>query len=548
LVDVTIGCCERALSRSAEVAGVALGDIDHVILVGGSTRVPLVQRRVTQALCEKSRAKTPLNDEVDVSVALGAALHAAQLGGTRMAVPGRGLSVHFSSSFASHKESVRLALTLEEPAAATLQAGDETLATLGKDERARVDITLEAGGTRALAVQAGTGEQLVTLPFSVYRTDARPKASALSRPSVVAKDIALEIVRAGRRERKVLLARGAGLPAESTHTLFTADTSGAVVLRILQNRLPIKVMMLELPPDTKVGTQVELTVTCDESMRMRARAVVAGQEVWAQLEAPKAPQSGERDIEALLQDAEAAERNLWGAFASVFRRERERLALGIREVIDTDPDKLAALCERMDLLIEDFRGRNEDDLVPPPAQFESTLNALRVVVYRNQGQRLGMSTEDWEKRIVDLDTRAQTARQAQDGAGWRRTFNELQALYETAHQEEFSSMKTDDPAYFSRRLSQTSSWARRLEEDLLEFVPAAAEELRAMQATEQHRLRKVLDEKVKAKLGSLGDPSSDADRRAALRVLADIDSELERIELGLQRIPQLGLVTDRGST
>src|SRR5262249_15849052 len=47
LVETTIGCCERALARSREVANITAADIDHVILVGGSTRVPLVVRRVT---------------------------------------------------------------------------------------------------------------------------------------------------------------------------------------------------------------------------------------------------------------------------------------------------------------------------------------------------------------------------------------------------------------------------------------------------------------------------------------------------------------------
>ena len=88
LVDTTIACCERALARSREVANVGVEEIDHVILVGGSTRVPLVVRRVTEAFCtppgitkRDQRSAEPLRDDVDTCVALGAAVHAAHVGG-----------------------------------------------------------------------------------------------------------------------------------------------------------------------------------------------------------------------------------------------------------------------------------------------------------------------------------------------------------------------------------------------------------------------------------------------------------------------------------
>jgi molecular chaperone DnaK len=73
LVERTLGPCRAALSD----AGLTASDIDHVVLVGGSTRVPLVRSRV-EALFGK-RAHSQLNpDEV---VALGAAVQAEILAG-----------------------------------------------------------------------------------------------------------------------------------------------------------------------------------------------------------------------------------------------------------------------------------------------------------------------------------------------------------------------------------------------------------------------------------------------------------------------------------
>ncbi len=73
LVERTLGPCRAALAD----AGLTAADIDHVVLVGGSTRVPLVRRRV-QALFGKSPHSQLNPDEV---VALGAAVQAQILAG-----------------------------------------------------------------------------------------------------------------------------------------------------------------------------------------------------------------------------------------------------------------------------------------------------------------------------------------------------------------------------------------------------------------------------------------------------------------------------------
>ncbi|WP_287131055.1 Fe-S protein assembly chaperone HscA [Candidatus Cyanaurora vandensis] len=76
LVERTLKPCTQALQD----AGLTPGDIDEVVLVGGSTRIPLVKRRVAELF-----GRTP-HDELnpDEVVALGAAVQADVLaGGTR---------------------------------------------------------------------------------------------------------------------------------------------------------------------------------------------------------------------------------------------------------------------------------------------------------------------------------------------------------------------------------------------------------------------------------------------------------------------------------
>jgi molecular chaperone DnaK len=562
LVETTIACCERALARSAETSSVDLSQIDHVVLVGGSTRVPLVVHRVTEAICKRSRSDKPLQDEVDTCVALGAAIHAAQIGGLRLGDASKKITVSFTTPLVGQSARIKLGVRVEQAPEGTAEiavlrgAGPGA----GADEIARASLPETPGGVIRLDLPLGEDpehaarlclrsverEALGELPFALYRGDVRPRASALSRPSVVAKDISIEIVRAGRRERRVLIARGSGLPAEVKSRFFTADQSGAVVLRLLQNRMPIKALLLQVPRELPVGTPVDLTLRCDEAMRMEARAVVAGQELWAQVEPPAAPRFDPAGaVESLLEDAESTGKGLWGNSALVYRDEADLLVAGIREVVATDPDKLQALCEKLRILVDWYRGDPNETLSPPMQRFETELDALRRLVYRTTNTLYGMDRSAWEKRIGDIEARASAAYEANDAVGWRRVYNEVQALYETANQEEFAALRLDDPAYLERRLRNERYYAQTVERKLVDFVPSSSD-VGALQLSERDKLLASLHEKVVEPLRALTSDTTDA--AALRRKLEGFNAETSRIDTALERLPSLGLVAERGGS
>ena len=108
-VDRTIDCCREALGRAKDKAGLRLQDIDYIVLVGGSSRVPLVRDTVRAAfgnadLPEHVRHLDPLLHEPDLCVAYGAALRAATHGTRyRMGIDewgvGNGVELQFTSPF-----------------------------------------------------------------------------------------------------------------------------------------------------------------------------------------------------------------------------------------------------------------------------------------------------------------------------------------------------------------------------------------------------------------------------------------------------------------
>lgn len=479
-------------------------------------------------------------------------MNAAQLGGLTITEGASELAVSFSSPLVSPKPTLRLTGEVATPKGAAQSIaiidGESRIAE-GEvaNGRFKLEVTPPGEGDSQVELEAfAGGASLGRVPFVIYRGEVRPRASALSRAAVIAKDVGIEVVRAGRRERRVLLAKGAGLPTETKYTFYTADQSGTVVLRLLQGRMPIKTLAITVARELPIGSPVEVMMKCDEAMRIEARAVVAGQELWATIQAAEQldfDKSGA--VEQLLAEAETIKQRAWGHSGEAYRREIDQLSAAIREVLQTDPAKLSALSARLRRLLDDLGGDAADPLEPPLATFEAELDSLRRIVYRSTGVLVGLDRDAWEDRIHRIEERAAEARAAIDASLWRRTFNEVQALYETAVQEEFSARRLDDPAYVQMRANSVSRWRTRVEQSLVDFVPSATEELRIPQNRERDRLLAVVRERVNEPLDKVerGEVPDVAEVR---RILDQCGAELERVETAAERLPSLGLVTERG--
>jgi molecular chaperone DnaK len=560
LVRQTLDACMRALEQSQSAGGVGLADIDWVVLVGGSTRVPLVERRVREELVAKSRGKALVHSEVDTCVALGAAIHAASIGGTLLRDEARGTTLRITTPLRCASPHVRLGVALEAlPPDATeivLWNGGGDASALasapvrgGASEPRHVRLTFAVEEETAhllLSVQSKLGAPLSEFPLTIWRGDARPRPSALTRASVVSKDIGLEVLRAGKRDRRVLIAKGTGLPTQITRLFFTVDQSGTIVLRLLQNLLPIKTIVVEVPRELPIGTPVEVTVSCDESMRIEARAQVAGQSVHVVVDAPDtAALDPEGNFESVLRASELASRELWGVVGDEFRRESERLTSSLREALRIDPDRALALSHRLAALIRDHQGEEGAALTPPYAYFEASLDRLRRIVYRLEGELVGLSREQWLTRVADLERRARKAFDEADGATWRLVNNEAQALVETASIEDWSKVDPNDPSVIARRKLRGEAWLAELRARTTEMRTSADDGLRAARDAELSRISQWLMSAAETPLHALDVEGETSGMSKASRLNAIFD-ELERIELALDRVPSLGLLTDRG--
>ncbi len=557
-VDTTLRACERALARSHESAGIGLADIDHVILVGGSTRVPLVERAVRERFVEHTKSKTLLVSEVDACVALGAAVHAAVLSGTRFEHAGAAVTV--MSPLASKGAEVRLTVRADAPQGASTLAiwsGEEMLAQAplaASHAGAPLRLTLSVPATEAASVvltaayQSALGSPLAEIPFEIHRSDAKPRPSKLTRASVLAKDISVEVIRGQSRERRVLLARGTGLPARSSQLFYTADQSGSVVLPLLQDRLPLDTIVVEIDRQIKVGSPVELTLSCDEAMRIEATAEVAG----TQIKAVVMPREdgghvAAEQVEALLTEAERSRHSFFGQEGKAIGEEVDWLVFGIREAFRIDPDKLDALCRRLRGILDEHGGPAGDGLQPALHAFEQTLTRARRTALAMDGDAAGLSKDEWIRRIEGLEARARDAFAAADAARWSRCNEELQAIYETLTIERLHIVSSSDPKYADRLAFGIAVRISELERRLADLEIDGDAELRRLRQNELNRIATWLTSDVQPRLASVKEKrQSGATVADSVQELSEMDHELERIEHAIARVPQLGLSTDRG--
>lgn len=561
LVDQSIDCCHAAIAQSTEMAGVALTDVDHVLLVGGSTHTPMVQRAIADALCSgQSKSKRPLQDEPDTCVALGAAIAAANHAGLRL-VEESGATLTVTTALYTHRSRLRLvgrfvAADTEAPGAdsvALINAGGdvEGVVRTESDGDARVfefeEIDLPDEGRYPFLIEPvdSDGDPLASFPVTVVRgsdDDFRPTGSALSNPSVLAKDLYLEVLRDGRSDREVLLERGSSLPARGEFRFFTADQSGAVILRLYQNRFPIRTIHLSIPEDTPVGSPVDLDLEIDESMALVAQGEVAGQKFWAQIEPP--PAREERDwqaIETLLESVEVVGRTLWGLESKFFKREAEPLVAGIRETARTDPDKMHELANRLEALLGSYHNRDAK-LTPGWGRFEAILDAVKRVVYRGDGTRqLGMSLDEWRARIEQIERTGEAAYNGRDQSAWTQSFNQAQALWESLAQDEVRFRSIDVEGQLKRIHANLLGEVDEIRTSLDTFSKSANPETRELQDRELRRLEAELQKRVETPLQAL-----DLERLSAAHAKTELDRLWEAaaaVRRGCEKLPTLGLVS-----
>jgi molecular chaperone DnaK len=441
-VDRTIDCCHEALARAREKAGIRLNDIDYIVLVGGSSRVPLVRDTVREAFCsgdkpDHVKCLEPLLHEPDLCVAYGAALRAATHG-TRYLFPlpvesGQGgaqadsLELHWTSPANTgdtrYQATGMVRLRGDKGGAAgqvfsisegagMLEGGSVRLrdGATGMVEEAFLDsratfaqdLELQPGSDNAIeaVVCDGSGRELARALLCVRHQDqARPLGQAVLPTQLITKPLGIEVLNLRRqRVKQVVAGIGATLPGSFECICRTQDQAGRIVVPIYEENRVVKQMVIEdLDPRLPIGSPVavEFTIDVKHNIEVRVRLRGAGgnseRTETASIEAPPPPRRPTRaDIEQVQKQIEELLGQLTGNVRSRLRARSSQLSKDLQEALryDDEPKAIQRMAELRELQqqLELSRGQMLDPPWPRFAQLVRHCLDLVVEVANSTGR------------------------------------------------------------------------------------------------------------------------------------------------------------------
>lgn len=311
----TLEKCQEALAM-AEKAEVTLDDIDGVLLVGGSSHIPLVQEFVREHFCDPALEHhtiqpEPFHDDPDMSVGFGAAVAA------------KGFSeISFTQAPADEAPGGDALILAAEVQPAICAGGKSTVSgcvkamagQLPPGMTARVakadgsyikDFPVKAddGSFKFSGLPAPTkdepyqctveadGKALLTFPFNAGAEVIRAASTTLAHALFVE----LQDVATQRSYLKELMPNGTNLPASSEHQFKTTSEYSASI-KIFEENTQLCNIVLTFPNPVSVGSPVTITLEIDEKSTKSVRATAAGESQLAVLEAPELPPVTEAEI------------------------------------------------------------------------------------------------------------------------------------------------------------------------------------------------------------------------------------------------------------
>ncbi|MCL1897360.1 MAG: Hsp70 family protein [Micrococcales bacterium] len=404
VLESTIEECHKALAKAAEDYNISLGMVDAVLLVGGSTHVPLVAEVITEAFTspslpegQRTKQPAPIKYESDMAVGYGAAIAAAGCGVANLddvayaimsgdetvaeTVPEDQLVVTANFGPASGYAGESLVEGKLEAVRGTLPDGvsaQVTRAGGGFDKAYPVN----ADGSFILAgllaendpepyackFVAG-GEVIGESTFDAAIRNAPHATVTLSRSYYI------ETINAdGQIELVELMRSGEALPITRDYEFATNPTNNYFAeMRFFEESDFLKQITLSFASPLPPGTPVKLSLSCDIQSRFSARAEAGGVVVDTQFEpSPAPPVPTKTEVDDLMRQARSKVDQISAPHERVLaKKQLDRLANEVDQAVDEDDSGKARdkMNDLRNLMKKAPTGPTE--LTPSASQFEA---------------------------------------------------------------------------------------------------------------------------------------------------------------------------------
>lgn len=581
-VHRTIDCCHEALARAKEKAGIRLSDIDYVILVGGSSRIPFVRDTIHAAFCNESlpehvRCTQPLLHEPDLCVAYGAALRGAshgtryifpvvrEEGGPAGALPdlelelgpadgGTDLELHWTSPVNVSDTHYPLTGSVRGPGAAEVRHGgsvrvrcfatgltEEVFLDLKGAFTAGIELRPDTDNAMELTVCDNLGRDLVRIPACVRHRSAgmdeplRSLGLGVLPTQLITKPLSIEVLDRGRRRVKQIVAPvGAALPGTFQCTCRTVDQSGRVVVPIFEENRVIKQMVIgdvdrRLPAGSPVDVEFKIDVKHNIEVRVLVREASRSETIT--LQGPPPPSAPTRpEVDAVRATVEELLEHFSGSYRSRVKARLAQLLKDLHEArfYEDEPKAIQRMAELRDLQEELERERGQR-IEPPWARFTQLVHHCRILaaeVAKQTGRdtRASGSRDELVEYIRAQERFAERAYQDRNQALYRECWLNLEKY--AGQLDDLRRASSSDPS------ERPASEEEKLREDAATEVERFRRYLSAVWKQVRAKGRKDLDERL-AEVAKQSQGLSQRARKepmAALREARRWGTEVAKVE------------------
>ena len=435
LIESTLEECQKALREAEEQHHITLDMIDGVLLVGGSTHIPLVGEIIEKnftdpSLPQHTKLPKPLIDEPDMAVGYGAAIAAATCGLVTGASTGKGsLTAHFEpgigyggiSNVGGSLKAEGMPLPNGIYAKVTRAAGGFTKEYMVNDDGSFFFdelIAEEEKETYSCEFISG-GEVILKATF-----DAAP--SEISAPPVVlSRSYYIETISeyTGKPQKVKIMSKGTQLPCSEDFVFAVSEENPyAVSLRFFEDDMYLKQFRMNFEKPLAPGTEIRLSITCDRSSRFTGEALAGGTKLQLEFEPSPPPELPNAD------DADKSVRAVRSRIAQipepakrvVAEKQLNRLESTLQEAMEAgDAVKAQETKQKIDS-IGYAQGQQTNPLFPERADFDKKVRELE-----NTNSESDKGSSDIAKEIRAAASAGERAYDNEDQAALTNAWNSL---------------------------------------------------------------------------------------------------------------------------
>ncbi len=308
MVESTIPECEKALSEAEKNAGITIEDIDYILLVGGSTKIPLVRKMVKEKFCNQlyphAKCEEPVHYEPDMAVGYGAAIRAACYG-TKYFNNSKSFCVNIKTmggsssqkhSFSGTVEALdrRINLQGSRIKAANLEGTFSAEAPINNDGSFEIkDLPLKENtmtGFNFLIIN-GSGDVIIDFSTKVAHDEHGDFSDGPVSVAILPNTVNIEVYNKdrGQVEMRPLMEKGTQLPAKASYSFYTSVDDIKLLIKIFENYTLLKEIVIPFDQQVKAGTPIDFEMFVTENVIITAKGQVAGKGFEAVIERPEIP-------------------------------------------------------------------------------------------------------------------------------------------------------------------------------------------------------------------------------------------------------------------